>query len=185
MVIVPVAGGDRVGAPLVVHLGPDQPRGRVVRIDPSAGTAAVLAGALPAPNGISFDETSDGSYVSQYDANRMDHLALTEQGRQLRAIHPAVHVDTGAARIDSNAVDADGNVHQGLHGRVAVQVLSPTGQHLTTVEADTPDDGAYSATGVAVRPGTREAVVTVSGPSGGFLHAFDALAGGTRQSNGG
>ena len=162
-----------------------QPRGRVIRIDPVDGSVLVLADDLPAPNGISFDEGFTGLYVSQYSANRIDYLALTDQGRQVSAAHPAVHVDTGAAQVGSNAVDADGNIYQGLHGRARVQVFAPTGRLLTTIEAPVPEGGACSATNVALRPGTREGVITVSGPGGGFLYTFDAVGEGIRQSNGG
>jgi lactonase len=38
---------------------------------------------------------------------------------------------------------------------------------------------------VAITPGGIRAYLTVSGPSGGYLYAFNALAKGVRQSNGG
>ncbi|SHK71310.1 lactonase [Nocardiopsis flavescens] len=170
--------------------GYDEPfweaRGRVVRIDGETAEATVLAGDLPAPNGISFTEDFTGLWVSQYGANRVDLLELDGEGTAVAAAHTAVHVDGGTSRVDSNAVDADGNLYQALHGRPGILVYSPLGEHLATV--DVPEDaagGLDSATNVAIRPGTTDAYMTVSGEDGGFVYSFDALAEGIRQSNGG
>jgi lactonase len=45
--------------------------------------------------------------------------------------------------------------------------------------------GLTSATNVAIKLGTTDAYMTVSGPAGGFVYEFEALADGIRQSNGG
>ena len=81
--------------------------------------------------------------------------------------------------------DTAGNVYQGMHGRPEVRVYGPDGTHLTTVSIPAEDDGLQSATNIAIRPGTTDAYATVSGPAGGFVYRFDALAEGVRQSNGG
>ncbi|GAB6902237.1 SMP-30/gluconolactonase/LRE family protein [Kineosporia succinea] len=164
-------------------LGDD--RGRVVRIPRDGGEATVLAPDLPAPNGISFDAGSEGLWVSQYAENRIDHLGLTVGGKAVATAHPAVRVDAGGNQVDSNAVDAAGNVYQMFHRQARVMVFNDRGDHLKTIDLPVPDDGDYSATNLAIRPGTREAYVTVSGPSGGFVHSFTALGRGIRQSNGG
>jgi lactonase len=38
---------------------------------------------------------------------------------------------------------------------------------------------------VAIKPGTIDASMTVSGSAGGFVYEFEAFAAGIRQSNGG
>ncbi|GAB3262034.1 SMP-30/gluconolactonase/LRE family protein [Kineosporia babensis] len=162
-----------------------QDRGRVVRIDRDGQSATVVAGGLPAPNGISFDEDFGGLWVSQYTANRIDYIGLAEDGTTVTSQHPAMYVNAGRAQVDSNAVDAAGNVYQMFHNQARVMVFSPEGDHLATVEAPVPDDGKYSATNLAIRPGKKDAYLTVSGPSGGFVYRFEALAQGIRQSNGG
>jgi lactonase len=156
--------------------------GRVVRVG-TDGTASVLASDLPSPNGIVFDEDDAGLWVSQYNANRIDYLGLDEQRTSVVSAYPAIYVDAGRARVDSTAVDADGNVYQAFHGKTAIEVYSPTGEHLQTITTD--DDGLESATNLAIAPGTTDGVITVSGPAGGWIYSFDALAEGTRQSNGG
>jgi lactonase len=159
--------------------------GRVLRFDRDTGRATVLAADLPNPNGISFDLSGDALWVSQLDANRVDRLALDETGTSVVAGHTAIHVDGGIAQTDSNAVDADGNIYQGMHGVPEIRVYRPDGTHLMTVALPAEDEGLQSATNVAIRPGTTDAYVTVSGPAGGFVYRFDAPAEGIRQSNGG
>lgn len=156
--------------------------GRVVRIDLD-GTATVLASNLPSPNGIVFDEDGAGLWVSQYNANRIDRMELDETGTEVIAAYPAIHIDAGRARVDSTAVDADGNVYQAFHGRPEIEVFSPTGEHLTTVSVA--GTSLESATNVAIAPGSTDGYITVSGPEGGYVYTFTALADGIRQSNGG
>ncbi|MFD3685381.1 SMP-30/gluconolactonase/LRE family protein [Nocardiopsis sp. NPDC058631] len=160
--------------------------GRIVRVDGETAEATVLAEELPAPNGISFTEDYEGLWVGQYAANRVDHYALDEDGTGVATSHAAIHFDGGTSRIDSIAVDAEGNLYQAVHGQPSIFVYSSTGEHLTTVGV--PDDaaeGLESATNVAIAPGTTDAFMTVSGDDGGFVYSFDALGEGIRQSNGG
>lgn len=161
------------------------PSGRVLRFDGTTGEASVLADHQPNPNGISLDLDGGALWVSQLDANRIDHLTLSEDGTAVTSGHAAIHVDGGTTQTDSNAVDAAGNVYQGVHGEPRIEVHAPDGTHLTTITVPDEQDGLESATNLAIRPGTTDAYVTVSGPAGGFVHRFDALAEGVRQSNGG
>jgi lactonase len=162
-----------------------EPQGRVVRIDRETAEASVLARDLPAPNGISFTPDFDALWISHNTGNRVDHLRLDEAGTEVRTAHPAIHFDGGHTQIDSTAVDADGNVYQGVHGQAKVFVYSPAGELLTTVSLPPRAKGLTSVTNLAIRPGTTDAYMTVSGTAGGFVYEFEALAGGIRQSNGG
>ncbi len=159
--------------------------GRVLRFDRDTGKADVLASGLPNPNGISFSAEGDALWISLLDANRIDELALDEQRTSVEQGHAAIHVNAGTAQTDSNAVDADGNIYQGVHGTPQIRVYSPTGTHLKTITLPAGEDGLESATNLAIRPGTTDAYVTASGKAGGYLYEFNALAEGTRQSNGG
>lgn len=165
-------------------LAEGEAQGRVIRIDRDGRTPLVLVDGLAAPNGISFDEDYRGLWFSELTENRISYLRLGEDGNVLSR-HTAVRVDGGIAQTDSIAVDADGNLYQGLHGRPAMAVYSKTGEHLATVEIPGGAEGLESATNVAITPGGTTAYMTVSGPSGGYLYTFDALAEGIRQSNGG
>ncbi|MBR8740796.1 SMP-30/gluconolactonase/LRE family protein [Nocardiopsis sp. MG754419] len=163
-----------------------EPRGRVVRIDRDTAEATVLADELPSPNGISFTEDFSGLWISHYTANRIDHLGLNEDGTEVETAHPAVYFDGGTSQLDSNAVDAEGNLYQAVHGQPSIFVYSSTGEHLTTVTV--PEDAAAgldTATNIAIEPGGTDAYMTVSGEDGGFVFTFEALGEGIRQSNGG
>ncbi|WP_210407063.1 SMP-30/gluconolactonase/LRE family protein [Prauserella flavalba] len=161
-----------------------QDRGRVVRIDREGREATVLADGLGATNGISFDEDFRGLWISELTRNRISYLRLGDAG-ETASRHTAVHVDGGIAQTDSIAVDAAGNIYQALHGRPAMVVYDRNGGHLATIEVPAGAKGLESATNVAIRPGERTAYLTVSGPAGGYLYAFEAPAKGIRQSNGG
>ncbi|MFE3676155.1 SMP-30/gluconolactonase/LRE family protein [Streptomyces griseus] len=165
-------------------LSEGKPHGRVVRIGREGGGATVLAEDLAAPNGISFDADYRGLWFSELTENRISYLRLDEKGG-VTSRHTAIRVDGGLAQSDSIAVDADGNLYQGLHGRAAMAVYDRHGERLATVELPSRAEGLESATNVAVTPGGTRAYMTVSGPAGGYLYAFDALAEGVRQSNGG
>jgi lactonase len=160
-------------------------QGRVVRIDRETAEASVLAEDLPAPNGISFTPDFTGLWVSHNTGNRVDHLGLTEDGTEVTTAYPAIWFSGGRSQVDSTAVDAAGNVYQGVHGQAKVFVYSPTGDLRTTVSLPSRAKGLTSATNIAIRPGTTDAYMTVSGSAGGFVYEFEALADGIRQSNGG
>nr|WP_164394430.1 SMP-30/gluconolactonase/LRE family protein [Streptomyces harenosi] len=159
--------------------------GRVVRIGREGRKATVLADGLAAPNGISFDTGYRGLWVSELTQNRISYLLLDGEG-EVASRHTAIRVDGGIAQTDSIAVDADGNLYQALHGRPAMAVYDRHGERLATVEVPArAAEGLRSATNVAITPHGTRAYMTVSGPAGGFLYAFDAPAEGIRQSNGG
>ncbi|GGV58901.1 lipoprotein [Streptomyces griseoloalbus] len=160
-------------------------KGRVVRIDRDGRNATVLADELAAPNGISFDADYRGLWFSELTQNRVSYLLLDGKGG-VASRHTAIRVDGGIAQTDSIAVDADGNLYQALHGRPAMAVYDRHGERLATVEVPArAAEGLESATNVAITPGGTKAYMTVSGPAGGYLYTFDALAEGIRQSNGG
>ncbi|MDF0376284.1 SMP-30/gluconolactonase/LRE family protein [Streptomyces sp. KA12] len=165
-------------------LSEGEAQGRVVRIDRDGTKATTLADGLAATNGISFDADYRGLWISELTQNRISYLRIDDKG-EVTSKHTAVRVDGGIAQTDSIAVDADGNLYQALHGRAAMAVYDRNGKRLATVEVPARAAGLESATNVAITPGGTKAYMTVSGPAGGYLYTFDALAEGTRQSNGG
>lgn len=169
------------------HDGPAaEAQGRIVRIDKDTAEATVLAKDLPAPNGISFTEDFKGLWVSQYSENRIDYFGLNEDRTAVETSHSGIHFSGGKSQIDSNAVDADGNIYQAVHGQPGIFVYTPQGELLSTVTVPAEDAGGLSsATNVAIKPGTTEAYMTVSGSDGGFVYSFEAPGTGIRQSNGG
>ncbi|WP_326609137.1 SMP-30/gluconolactonase/LRE family protein [Streptomyces scopuliridis] len=165
-------------------LSEGEAHGRVARIDRDGKKATVLAEELASTNGISFDVDYRGLWISELTQNRISYLRLGAKG-EVASQHTAIRVDGGIAQTDSIAVDADGNLYQALHGRPAMVVYNQHGERLATVEIPALAEGFESATNVAITPGGTTAYMTVSGPAGGYLYTFDALAEGIRQSNGG
>ncbi|MYW70126.1 SMP-30/gluconolactonase/LRE family protein [Streptomyces sp. SID8379] len=165
---------------------PDETDGRIVRIDRDGTKATVLADGLAQPNGIMFDPERRGLWTSELTKDTVSYLLLDAEKTKVTNQHEAIHVNGGLAQTDSIAVDADGNLYQGLHGRPAMAVYNKYGARLATVEIPAKDaDGLESATNVAITPGGTTAYMTVSGPDGGYIYQFTALAEGIRQSNGG
>ncbi|MEV0522224.1 SMP-30/gluconolactonase/LRE family protein [Streptomyces sp. NPDC050439] len=165
---------------------PGKADGRIVRIDRDGEKATVLADGLAHPNGVMFDPGLRGLWISELAENTVSYLLLDADKTTVTSQHEAVHVDAGVAQTDSIAVDAAGNLYQALHGRPAMAVFSPDGERLATVEVPAKAaEGLESATNVAITPGGRKAYMTVSGPDGGYVYRFTALADGIRQSNGG
>ncbi|WP_223937400.1 SMP-30/gluconolactonase/LRE family protein [Arthrobacter sp. StoSoilB5] len=162
-----------------------KPQGRLVRIDGRTAEATVLAHGLPAPNGLAFTPGFDGLWVSHNTANRIDYLRLSENGREVKTAHPAIHVSAGIGQVDSLAVDADGNLYVGFHNQAAIFVYDTAGGHISTISIPTEGNGLSSATNIAIAPGTTDGYVTVSGNEGGWIYTFRSLAKGIRQSNGG
>lgn len=162
-----------------------EPQGRVVRIDRETAEASVLARELPAPNGISFTPDFEGLWVSHNTGNRVDYLGLDDTRTEVTTAYPAIYFSGGKSQVDSTAVDAAGNIYQGVHGQAKVFVYSPAGELLTTVSLPPRTKGLTSATNIAIRPGTTDAYLTASGSAGGFVYQFEALARGIPQSNGG
>ncbi|MFI0238741.1 SMP-30/gluconolactonase/LRE family protein [Streptomyces sp. NPDC016845] len=165
---------------------PDESDGRIVRIDRDGKKTTVLADGLAQPNGIMFDPERRGLWISELAKDTVSYLLLDAEKTTVASRHEAIHVDGGLAQTDSIAVDADGNLYQGLHGRPAIAVYSEYGARLATVEIPAKDAaGLKSATNVAITPGGKKAYMTVSGSDGGYVYGFTALGKGIRQSNGG
>lgn len=165
---------------------PGKAEGRIVRIDRDGGRTTVLADGLAHPNGVMFDPDLRGLWISELAENTISYLLLDADRTAVTSQHEAIHVDAGVAQTDSIAVDADGNLYQALHGRPAMAVYSPDGERLATVEVPAKSaKGLESATNVAITQGGTKAYMTVSGPDGGYVFRFTALAEGIRQSNGG
>ncbi|WP_327668964.1 MULTISPECIES: SMP-30/gluconolactonase/LRE family protein [unclassified Streptomyces] len=160
--------------------------GRIVRIDRDGKKSTVLADKLAHPNGVMFDPEQKGLWISELAKDTISYLLLDADKTAVTNRHEAIHVDGGLAQTDSIAVDAKGNLYQALHGRPAMAVFSKYGERLGTVEVPAKEaEGLQSATNVAITRGGTDAYMTVSGPKGGYVYKFSALAKGIRLSNGG
>ncbi|MFD5162156.1 SMP-30/gluconolactonase/LRE family protein [Streptomyces hawaiiensis] len=174
---------------------PWKPDGRVVRLDANGKAPSVLQKGLSSPNGISFNRDYSRLWVTENTANRVSNFELNDDRTSIVHGSAGMQVDLGTysaagkelpIALDSNAVDADGNVYQPLHGGGEVLVWNPNGDLLATVKLkDNLPKDQLGATNLAIKPGTNDAYLTVGGDNGGYVYHFKAPGKGISQSNGG
>ena len=165
---------------------PDDPPGRILTL--SGGRSATDLSGLSHPNGIAFTPDYSGLWIDQDLTNTLDHVAY--QFRNPANLtptpipHTASYLSLGAnAYTDSLTVDGAGNVYLAVYGAGEVLEFDQQGRRIGTV---TFPPSAPNVTHVAIQPGTRRALVTASGPGGGYIYTFQALAAApSGQPNGG
>lgn len=155
---------------------PGDPPGRIIKL--SGGKADTELSGLAHPNGIAFTPDYRGLWIDQDLGNTLDHVAY--QFRNPANLtptpipHTASYLSLGAnAYTDSLTVDGAGNVYLAVYGGGKVLEFNPQGSQIGTV---TFPASAPNVTHVAIQPGTRRAFVTASGPGGGYIYTFQALA---------
>ncbi len=179
---------DRAGAMYLTDLQgtPWSPTGRVLRFDPDGSHPTLLMDGLAAANGISFDPAYSALWVSEFRGGRVDYLPLSADHTSVVDPSIGMHGDAGTGGLDSNAVDASGNLYQCVFGSGKIYVWNPQGTLLATVVVpQTMPAPELLVTNLVIRPGTRDGYLVVGGGSGGFVYTFPALGLGDVQSNGG
>jgi lactonase len=156
---------------------PTSPTGRIVLRAANGTTQVALAG-LAHPNGLALAPGQTSLWTDQDLSGTLDHVA--EQLSSPAATTPTVTLHTAAylslganAYTDSLTTDGQGNVYMAVYGAGEVLEFSPSG--VLTGKVTFPAS-APNVTHVAIQPGTRTAYVTASGPGGGYIYTFQALA---------
>jgi lactonase len=155
---------------------PTSPTGRIIQRGPD-GAKPALTG-LDHPNGIVFNADHTALWVdSDLDAT-LDHVAWQLSSpastTPVVTLHRASYLSLGAsAYADSLTVDGAGNVYMAVYGAGEVLEFNPDGVQVGKVVFP---DSAPKVTHVAIQPGTRNAFATASGPGGGYVFTFPALA---------
>lgn len=155
---------------------PGDPPGRIIKL--SGGAATLQLSGLSHPNGIVFTPDYSGLWIDQDLGNTLDHVAYQFRNPANLAPtpipHTASYLSLGAnAYTDSLTVDGAGNVYLAVYGAGAVLEFNPQGIQIGKVSFPA---SAPNVTHVAIQPGTRRAFVTASGPGGGYIYTFQALA---------
>ncbi|HET9169222.1 MAG TPA: SMP-30/gluconolactonase/LRE family protein [Actinospica sp.] len=156
---------------------PTSPAGRILLRGADGSAEAVLTG-VAHPNGIALTPDQTALWIDEDLSGRLDHVA---QGLSSPAsttpvvtLHTASYLSLGAnAYTDSLTVDGRGNVYLAVYGAGEVLEFDPDGVEVGRVVI--PGD-APKVTHVAIQPGTTRAFVTASGPGGGYIYTFRALA---------
>jgi lactonase len=155
---------------------PKAPPGGIVKL--SGGKADTELSGLVHPNGIVFAPDYSGLWIDQDLAGTLDHVAYQFPNpanlTPTPIPHAASYLSLGAnAYADSLTVDGAGNIYLAVYGGGEVFEFNPQG--LQTGKVIFPAS-APNVTHVAIQPGTRRAFVTASGPGGGYVYTFPALA---------
>lgn len=156
---------------------PTAPTGRIL-LRTATGPAVVALTGLSHPNGIVFTPDQTALWVDQDLSGTLDHVAeqLSSPASTTPAptLHTASYLNLGAnAYTDSLTVDGQGNVYMAVYGAGEVLEFNSSGVQVGKVMFPR---SVPNVTHVAIQPGTRTAFVTASGPGGGYIYTFQALA---------
>jgi lactonase len=156
---------------------PTDPAGRIL-LRPAKGNAQVLLTGVAHPNGIVLNPQQTALWIDQDLSGTLDHVA--EQPSSPAAttptvtLHHAAYLSLGTnAYTDSLTIDGRGNIYMAVYGAREVLEFNPDGTQIGRV---TFPAYAPKVTHVAIEPGTRHAFATASGPHGGYIFTFQALA---------
>jgi lactonase len=156
---------------------PTAPTGRIVLRTPDGKSSVALAG-LAHPNGIVFTPDQSALWIDRDLSGTLDHvgyqLSSPASTTPVATLHTASYLDLGSnAYTDSLTVDGAGNVYMAVYGGAEVLEFNPEGIQIGQVHFPS---SAPNVTHVAIQPGTQHAYATASGPGGGYIYTFQALA---------
>jgi len=157
----------------------EEPTGGVYYVTADGKSVRPVLRQLWAANGISL--TADGRtlWVSETSRNSLLRVALLPDG-----VTPVPHQgvsyvyhSTGWNGLDSNRLDARGNLYQTVHGQGRIIVFNPLGIPIANIVVAGKDEGKFlEVTSLAIKPGTREGYITTGGEGGAAIFKFETLA---------
>lgn len=156
---------------------PTDPSGRIV-LRQANGNAQVALTGLAHPNGIVLTPDQTALWIDQDLSGTLAHVAeqLSSPAatQPVVTLHTAAYLNLGANNYtDSLTTDGRGNIYLAVYGGREVLEFNPDGIQIGRVVFPA---SAPRVTHVAIEPGTRRAFVTASGPGGGYIYTFTALA---------
>lgn len=156
---------------------PTAPTGRIL-LRQADGTAQVALTGLAHPNGIVLAADQSAVWIDRDLSGTLDHVAYQLSSPAATSptptLHTAAYLSLGAnAYTDSLTVDGAGNIYMAVYGAGEVLEFDPNGNLVGQVHFPS---SAPRVSHVAIQPGTRNAFATASGPGGGYIYTFQALA---------
>jgi len=156
---------------------PTAPTGRLIVRKPNGDAGPALPG-LSHPNGIVFTPDHSAIWIDQDLSGTLDHVAQqfsSPASTDLTpTLHTAAYLNLGTnAYTDSLTTDGAGNVYMAVYGAGEVLEFNPDGKQIGRVVFPS---NAPKVSHVAIQPGTRRAFATASGPGGGYIYTFTAIA---------
>lgn len=158
-----------------------EPSGAIYRFDESENYEILhtVADKLCTPNAVGFSPDFSILWTSESLRNTVVRIALGPDGYK----HPhfssqmATYHNCGYPHVDSNAIDADGNIYQGIMEGGRAIVLNPQGIPIANVLLSDRDTGDRMKTpNLAIRPGQAEGYMLACGTGGAWIYKFEALA---------
>ena len=157
----------------------EEPTGGVYYVTADGKSVRPVLQQLWAANGISLTPNGRTLWVSETSRNSLLRVALLPDG-----VTPVPHQgvsyvyhSTGWNGLDSNRLDAHGNLYQTVHGQGRIIVFNPLGIPIANVVVAGKDEGKFlEVTSLAIKPGTREGYITTGGEGGAAIFKFETLA---------
>jgi lactonase len=128
-------------------------------------------------NGVSLSPDGKTLWVSETMRNTIIRVNFLPDG-----VTPIPHTgvnfpyySTGWGGLDSNRVDANGNLYQAIMNQGRVIILNDRGIPIANVVVPGRDEGKYlKTTNLAFKPGTKEGYITAGG-GGAWIFKFEAI----------
>ncbi len=157
----------------------EDPVGGVYYITADGKSVRPVLQHLWAANGISLTANGRTLWVSETSRNSVLRADLQADG-----VTPVLHQgvsyiyhSTGWNGLDSNRLDAKGNLYQTVHGQGRIIVFNPLGIPIANVVVAGKDEGKFlEVTSLAIKPETREGYITTGGEGGAAIFKFETLA---------
>ena len=159
---------------------PAHPTGGIYRFDEAENYEILhtVADELCTPNGVSFSPSFDLLWTAESLKNDVVRIALDGKGNKLPhfSAQLATYHNSGYPHVDSNSVDAQGNIYQGIMEGGRAIVLNRQGIPICSVLLEDRDTGLCMKTpNLAIRPGHKEGYMVACGEGGAWVYCFDAL----------
>jgi len=157
------------------------PIGGVYRLDPDDNYTEVhqVFKGICSGNGISFSPDFRYLWIAESTANRILKLTMNDDGtvREMDMAKSIVYTGMGKGQVDSNKVDANGNLYQAFQFDGRILILNERGVPIANIVSPGRENlKDLSTPNLAIKQGTNEAYMVGTGVDGAYLYSFPALA---------
>ena len=155
------------------------PSGGVYYVSTDGKSVTPVLTHLMSPNGVSLSPDGKTLWIAETAGNALIRADFQDDGVTLKGNQFVSYVyhETGWNGLDSNRVDADGNVYQAMHGQGRILVFNKLGIPIANILVRGRDEGRFLNTNnLAFKPGTKEGYIMAGGVGGAIIFKFEMLA---------
>ncbi len=157
------------------------PTGAIYRFDESEdyNILHLVAGDLCTPNAVGFSPDFSILWTAESLRNAVTRIALGADGYKHPhfSSHMITYRNSGFPHVDSNSIDCEGNIYQGIMEGGRAIVLDSQGIPIANILLSDRDKGDRMKTpNLAIRPGHAEGYLLACGTGGAWIYKFKALA---------